>query len=125
MRRGRKLTPLEIAKSIAEENERFFKDADKYLKLIYRAAKEELPDARVYLFGSFYRGDYNPYLSDIDVAIVSEAIPESPSEISLLKGKILKKVGIEVYSPFQLHILTPSEWEFYRGFVKGEFREII
>jgi predicted nucleotidyltransferase len=124
MAKGKKISSLEIAKSVTERNEHFFKNADRYLKLIYRASREELPDAKVYLFGSFYRGDYHPYLSDIDVAVVSEKLPERPSEISILKNKILRRAGIEGYSPFQLHLLFPSEWEFYRKFVKEEFREI-
>jgi len=117
-------TPLELAKFMAEENRKFFENAEEYLNLIYKAAKEELPDAKVYLFGSFYRGDYHPCLSDIDVAVVSEKVPKSPSKISLIKGRILKKAGMELYSPFQLHVLRPNEWEFYRRFVGNEFKEI-
>ena len=59
--------------------------------------------------------------SDIDVAIVSPLIPESATERAKLKLKIIDGYN---FSPLEVHLLKPSEWNFYRNFVKDEFREI-
>ena len=115
------ITAVELAKKIYEKRKAFFDEAEKHLKVIADRARELLPGAKVYLFGSYYRGDYHPALSDIDVAIVSPLIPESATERAKLKLKIIDGYN---FSPLEVHLLKPSEWDFYRNFVKDEFREI-
>lgn len=44
-----------------------------------------LNDAEVYVFGSIVRGNYNP-MSDVDVMIVSEKIPDNIIEQAKIKG---------------------------------------
>ncbi|MEO2083846.1 MAG: nucleotidyltransferase domain-containing protein [Desulfurobacteriaceae bacterium] len=116
----KKITPVELAKAIAEERKAFFRNLDVYLLEVKERAKTILPDASVYLFGSVYRGDYSPVLSDVDVAVVSENVPEDPEKRAKLKLNILGKLHT---SPIELHLPTPKEWEFYKMFVKNEFRE--
>ncbi len=117
----RNITAVELAKEIYEKRKVFFDEAEKHLKTVAERAKELLPDAKVYLFGSYYRGDYHPALSDIDVAVVSPLVPESATERAKLKLKIIDGYN---FSPLEVHLLKPSEWDFYRNFVKDELREL-
>ncbi|GEM_PF-397969 len=117
----KKITPVELAKAIAEKRRAFFRELDAHLSEVKERAKSILPGASVYLFGSVYRGDYSPVLSDVDVAVVSENVPEDPEKRAKLKLDILGKLHA---SPIELHLLTPKEWEFYKMFVKNEFREV-
>jgi len=117
----KKKTAVEVVKEIYLKRKAFFDEAERHLKVVSERAKEILPDSKVYLFGSFVRGDYHPALSDIDVAVVSPSAPERPSERTKLKLKILE--GYD-FSPVELHILTPSEWEFYRNFIEEDLREL-
>jgi len=59
----------------ARERERLIQEARAYAKRV-RAA---LPDARVYLYGSVARGNFHDK-SDIDLVVVSKALPENPFE---------------------------------------------
>ena len=115
------ITAVELAREIYERRKAFFDEAEKHLKVVAEKARELLPGAKVYLFGSYYRGDHHPALSDIDVAVVSPLVPENATERAKLKLKIIE--GYE-FSPLELHLLKPSEWDFYRNFVKDEFREL-
>lgn len=59
-------------------------------------------------------------LSDIDVAVVSQKVPEKPIERVRIKLKL--KDGFDT-SPLEIHLLTPEEWETYKRFI-DEYREI-
>ncbi len=111
---------VELAKRIYDRRRKYFENLDHYLGVISDRVRKLLPDARVYLFGSVVEGRIHP-LSDIDVAIVSKNAPKKVSEIAKLKLKVLE--GFE-FSPFELHILTEEEWEFYKKFVRGKFRDV-
>ncbi len=117
----RNITAVELAKEIYERRKAFFDEAEKHLKVVADRARELLPGSKVYLFGSYYRGDYHPALSDIDVAVVSPLVPENATERTKHKLKIIE--GYE-FSPLEVHLLKPSEWDFYRNFVRDEFREL-
>ena len=97
------ITAIELAKKIYEKRKVFFDEAEKHLKTVAERAKELLPDAKVYLFGSYYRGDHHPALSDIDVAVVSPLVPENATERARLKLKIIE--GYE-FSPLEVHLLN-------------------
>jgi predicted nucleotidyltransferase len=106
-----------------KRKERYFKNWRFYLKKIKREAKKILgKKTKVFLFGSFVKGDFGPQ-SDIDVLIVSENLPENFNEITKIRTKIKSKVG--VFSPFQLHLATPEEFEgWYKNFIKKNLLEI-
>jgi len=63
---------IEIAKKFIKEREEFFKNAEENLKILAKRAKSLLSDAKIFVFGSYAKGNYDIYLSDIDVLIVSE-----------------------------------------------------
>jgi len=117
----KKIEPVELAKFIYEKRKEYFDNLEYYLKIIKQRVKELLPDAKVYLFGSVVTGDYHPALSDIDIAIVSENIPEKAIERARIRIKLLEDLD---YHPFEIHLLTPKEWEFYKNFVKDNYKEI-
>jgi len=98
-----------------KENEKYFKNYKRYVKLIKTICLKELKKTRVYLFGSFVENRHLPS-SDIDVLIVSENMPQKVSERSKIKAKIWKNIGI--FSPFELHLVNEEEFEWYKKFIK-------
>jgi len=55
----------------------YFENWRRYAVIIKEKSKEVLgdTDVRVYVFGSVVRGECHTYLSDTDVAVVSERVP--------------------------------------------------
>jgi len=103
--------------------ERYIKNINKYLQLIKKRAKKILGnDTKVYLFGSFLKGNFGPN-SDIDVLVVS---PKAPIEAGK-KSEILVylKRGFSAYHPFEIHLATPEIFEnWYKKFIKKDIKEI-
>jgi len=113
---------LEIAKKFIKEREKFFKNAEKNLEILARRAKSLLSDAKVFVFGSYAKGEHNIYLSDIDVLIVSEKIKnKSALERAEMIAKLRK--NIEAGYIFQIHLISPEEFEIYKKFI-DKMREI-
>jgi predicted nucleotidyltransferase len=86
-----------------------------YAREIKERAKKLLGDVKVFVFGSVVSGDYNP-MSDIDILIISDNIPEGAIEQA--KIKVLLTEG---YKPgvFQIHLAKPDEYEnWYKNFIK-------
>ena len=79
----------------------------------------EMAKARVFIFGSVVRGDFSPGLSDIDVAIVSDAFENRDLKLAVL-DRLLDEF---FFSPFEFHVLTKKQWRFYSRFI-DEFTEI-
>jgi predicted nucleotidyltransferase len=111
---------IEFAKRIYERRKKYFDNLDFYLEKIKERTIQILPDAKIYLFGSVVKGNFHTVLSDIDIAIVSNIIPERAIERARIRLRILE--GFEL-SPFELHLLKPEEWEFYKKFI-DKYREI-
>jgi predicted nucleotidyltransferase len=106
-----------------KRKEKYFKNWRFYLKKIKRSAGKILgKKTKVFIFGSFVRGDFGPQ-SDIDVLIISENLSEDFDEIAKIRTKIKSKVG--VFSPFQLHLAMPEDFEsWYKKFIKKDFLDI-
>ena len=51
--------------------------------------------------------------SDIDILIVSENLPRSARERSLLRMEIEERAGLLEVHPFELHLADPEEAEVY------------
>jgi predicted nucleotidyltransferase len=85
------------------------------IKKIKEAATEILKYAKFYVFGSFARGDYKVYFSDIDVLIVSDKISERMQERAEIKVEIIKRANANYI--FQIHLVNSKEFEFYKKFV--------
>ena len=110
---------VELAKRVYERRKKYFKNLDFYLDLVKKRVREIFPNAKIYLFGSVVEGRVHTH-SDIDLAVVTDNAPKNVRELARIKVKILE--GLD-FSPFELHILSEKEWNFYKNFVK-KFREI-
>ncbi|MCD6408579.1 nucleotidyltransferase domain-containing protein [bacterium] len=112
-----------ILKKIWEEKKKYFENIDFYSKEIKRLAKEILgEDVRIILFGSIVKGNWTPD-SDIDVLIVSDKLSKNWEENTWIKTKI--KSSIHFFSPFQIHLARPEEFEgWYKNFIKDNYVEI-
>jgi predicted nucleotidyltransferase len=111
----------EIILEEAKLRKKYLDNYMSYVKIIKEKAKKLLNDAEVYVFGSIVRGNYNP-MSDVDVMIVSEKIPDNIIEQAKIKAKIL-----EDFEPgiFQIHLVKPFEYEnWYKRFVKNDIIKI-
>ncbi|MBI2060809.1 MAG: nucleotidyltransferase domain-containing protein [Nitrospirae bacterium] len=98
----------------ANRRTEYFRRRRSYLKEIKRLARRMVPGARVFLFGSVARGDFW-INSDIDVLIVSPSMPKKTMERSKLSADIHHEIGYG--SPFEFHLVTPSEMKWYDRFI--------
>jgi predicted nucleotidyltransferase len=105
----------EIALEFVREREETFRNAWETIKKIKEASIEILQEARVYIFGSFARGDYNIYFSDIDILIVSDKVSGKMEERAGIIVEIRKRANAN--SIFQIHLVNSKEFEFYKKFV--------
>jgi len=113
---------LEIAKKFIKERKEFFENAEKNLKILAKRAKSLFSDAKVFVFGSYAKGNYDIYLSDIDVLIVSEKVKnKSMLERAEMIANLRK--NIKAGYIFQIHLVSPKEFEIYKKFI-DKMREI-
>jgi len=103
--------------------EKYIKNIKKYLNIIKKRAKKILgKDIKIYLFGSFLKGNFGPN-SDIDILIVSS---KAPIEVRK-KSEILiyLKRGFSPYHPFEIHLTTPEIFEnWFKNFIKEDIKEV-
>ena len=71
-----------------------------------RLIHEELPGAKILLFGSRARGDHTQ-TSDYDLAVISEEATDKKTLFSTLNKKIIQELNI----PIDLVLYTPEEYE--------------
>ncbi len=113
-------TLTDILLEEAKENKKYFCDYLKYLKIVKEEVNKILKGAKVYVFGSVVKGNFN-FASDIDVLIVCENL--DPSKRTLIKTLIYKKIGF--FSPFEIHVITKEEYLcWYKNFIKEDVKEI-
>jgi len=110
---------MEFLKRIYERRRKYFENLDEYLKEIGEIVRREVPNAEIYLYGSVVEGDYSIGLSDVDVAIVSDVFKDREKKLEIF-GKLSR---IFMDSPFEFHVLTREQWNFYKNFVK-KFRKV-
>jgi hypothetical protein len=112
---------VQILKEVWEEKKKFFENYRFYCQKIKREAENFLGPCRVLVFGSIVKGKFTPR-SDIDVLIISEKLPESQKERGEIRTKIKSTIGS--FSPFQIHLATPKEYEsWYQKFIKDDYEE--
>ena len=107
---------MDAVREIAQEERKYFENYMQYARLIKEIAEGILGHADVYVFGSVVEGRHTP-ASDIDVLIVSENTPKSQWERGKIRAKIMK--AIDVFAPFEIHIVTPKEFEWYKRFIRA------
>ena len=96
---------------MSKEKQRYFDDYMKYSKLIKQTSEEFLGNVEVFLFGSFVEGKHT-MASDIDVLIISDNIKD--------RNKVLLEINraLGIFHPFELHLITKKEFEWYKRFIK-------
>lgn len=111
-----KITLVDILKERKEERGKYFDNYLEYAKEIKKQTEAILGKCRVFVFGSVLKKDYHPILSDIDILVVSLAIAEKPRQKSKIKNQILSR--FEFGNPFEIHLITPEEYEdWYSKFI--------
>ena len=107
------LTDLLIEKR--KQEEKYFRDYLRWARIIKKEAKALLGDVRVFVFGSAVRGEIEPG-SDIDVLLISPGL-KSFSLKNKTRTKIFEKIGSD--SPFEVHLITPEDYQsWYIHFIK-------
>ncbi|MDK2876592.1 MAG: uncharacterized protein PWQ22_1002 [Archaeoglobaceae archaeon] len=106
---------IDAVREVAEEERKYFENYNYYARLIKRKAEKMMGKVEVYVFGSVVEGRHT-VASDIDIIVVSENTPKSQWERAKIKGDIMRE--IDVFAPFEIHLVTPKEFEWYRRFVK-------
>jgi len=124
VKEGLMSTRQSLYKIMAERNkqaEKYFHNSLFYAKEIKNMLQKSFPDVRVLIFGSAMRGDYQPN-SDIDILVISSAIPKELFTQAEIKLKIKNQFPD---APFEMHLITPKEYgNWYKKFIKDEFREV-
>ena len=95
----------------------YFENFIYYAEKIKKAAIEVLGDAEVLVFGSVVEGKAT-MASDIDLMIVSNQRPRLITERAKKIVEILKKAEIDLFAPFEIHLINEREFEWYRKFIK-------
>ncbi len=103
-----------------DREDKFFKNYLHYAKLIKEKSQKLLGPVRVFVFGSILRKNEIP--NDIDIMVVSSELKDSEQR-NKIRLKIWEKIGTG--GPFEIHLITPEEYEnWYSHFIKDEKLEI-
>jgi len=106
---------LDILIEQAKEQEKYFQNYLAYAKEIKRETEKILGKVKVFVFGSILRKNEIP--QDIDILVISQKIPKNTRQKSKILAKIWKKIGY--LAPFEIHLITPEEYQnWYRYFIK-------
>ena len=117
-----KKTFVQILKEVWEEKRKYFEDYRLYCQKIKEEAHKLLGTVEVLVFGSVVKGTFTPQ-SDIDVLVISENLPEDEEKRNEIKTFL--KSRIDPFSPFQIHLATPEEFQqWYKRFIKQDFERI-
>ncbi len=115
-------TLVQILKKSWKEKKKYFENYRSYCQKIKKLAREILGEVEVLVFGSVVKGKFTPK-SDIDLLIVSPNLPEDQEKRAKIRTKIKSK--IDPFSPFQIHLATPEEYQnWYQKFIKKDFEKI-
>ena len=105
---------LEILLSIRKEQEKYFKNYLDWAKIIKKETEKLVGKVKMFIFGSILRKNEVP--RDIDVLIVSPKF-KSCNLRRKVRIKIWRKIGF--FAPFEIHLITPSQFRnWYSHFIK-------
>jgi len=97
-----------------KRQEKYFKNYLKYAALIKKEAGKLLGEVKVFVFGSILRKD--EVSRDIDILIISSKL-KTTSQKSRVRAELWRKLGFS--SPFEIHLITPEEYQsWYNFFIK-------
>jgi predicted nucleotidyltransferase len=113
---------FDLVVELVKERRNQLRNVEKYLRVLKSRAKKLFGhDVRLYLFGSFARKqDFFPFLSDIDVLIVSKKVSRKISERAKIKTKLLK--GLPDF--FEIHLTDEEIFNYYKFFCSEELKAI-
>jgi len=112
------MDPIKVAANIVRERKEALKNLDSTIRAIARKAREILGgECQVYLFGSYVKGCFHPFWSDIDMIIVSDRIAGMTLD-ERVKVIIKLKEGLKAQYMYEIHLVTPKEFEWYKFFAK-------
>lgn len=115
---GHTLIDLQI--ECAREREKYIRDLEGYLRRIKEVCMRFDPECRLLVFGSFVRGSMRVD-SDVDVLVISRCAGNATFR-AMLRAAIAGEIGL--VTPFEIHIITPEEYEaWYKKFI-DVYREI-
>ncbi|MCX7705814.1 MAG: nucleotidyltransferase domain-containing protein [bacterium] len=112
-------THIQILKEITREKKKYFDNYMDFVREIKKEAGRILRNVRVIVFGSVVKKNHTP-LSDIDVLIICDELPDNWEERRMLRAKIKPP-----FSPFQIHLVTDKEFlNSYKNFIKDDYIEV-
>jgi len=98
-----------------QREKKYFKDYLFWAKEIKKEAEKNLGEVKIFLFGSMVKRKAEPG-SDIDLLIISPKL-KNPEKTSEVRTKILEKISHN--SPFEIHLITPEDYQnWYKNFIK-------
>lgn len=113
---------FKILKERARNKERCYKNYRSIVKKIKQEGEKLLGNAKTIVFGSVVQNKWTPK-SDIDILIISDQLPADWEKRRIIKTALKSKIGL--FLPFQLHLVTPEEYESrYKKFIKQNFVEM-
>ncbi|OQX79144.1 MAG: hypothetical protein B6D56_07585 [Candidatus Omnitrophica bacterium 4484_70.1] len=113
---------VDISLRLHKEKRKYFENYKIYCKRIKEIAESILGEVKVLVFGSVIKNKHQP-TSDIDVLIISENLPQNFDERARIRTEIKSKIA--PFSPFQIHLSTPEEFDnWYKNFLKDEYEEV-
>ncbi|MDK2464680.1 MAG: nucleotidyltransferase domain-containing protein [Candidatus Korarchaeota archaeon] len=114
---GLSLVDLELER--LREWRRYLEDPLRYARRMREVARRVDPEARVILYGSRVSGEARPD-SDVDVLVVTRVAGDAWAR-ARLRVEIAREIGD--YTPFEIHIVTPEEFERWYGRFIGDHIE--
>jgi len=109
---------IEIVKRFREMRRNYYENARKIKDFASEIFGKRL--VSVYVFGSVIEGKDKP-MSDLDIAVVLSESAAEEKRLNLYR-KVREHFGLH---PFEIHVLTFEDWNYwYRRFVKN-FVEIV
>jgi predicted nucleotidyltransferase len=108
---------LNTVVEISKQRNKYFRNYKHYATLIKDAVG--FSDTEVVVFGSVPDGEYTT-ASDIDVLVISDHVPVGLNERAKILSKINKVLGD--FHPFELHLVTKKEAEWYKGLTAGSVK---
>jgi len=107
---------VDISLNLQKERRKYFENYKVHCRKIKERAKSISGKVKILVFGSIIKNEYQP-TSDIDVLIVSGNLPHNFDTRAKNKTEIKSKIGS--FSPFQIHLSTPEEFDnWYKNFLK-------
>lgn len=107
-------TLVDLKLETIKEWEKYYRDPKSYVRKIKKVVKKYDKLARVILFGSVVKKKMKPD-SDIDVIIITRLAGDIDKRLKL-RVEISREIG--EYTPFEIHIVTPEEYEnWYKKFI--------